>query len=368
MRFAFTGALLALFLAACGGSSGTAMQSAALMGNVYEVDGQSLDLDGVEVTLVETGETAWTDGAGDFGFHDLPAGTYTLSFDSSANVAAQLDGGAAGDDDRPAVDVPDGGRVEVRVALEGDHVKDFSAGSHEARDASARLHLTDAAELAGIRVEGSIKLRSGADGERFAVCVFGLEAGDVIEVWVAQEGQLVSIGEAEAVRFEDGEHEGTKACLVRESGNLPLGVESLDAVAGRLLTVTFGDVTVLKGEIPDLPEATEPPSDGEGEGDGAKDGDNAAGDGNHEGDGEAKDGEGDGANEGDAKDGEESAGGDEAKDGDGEAGSDSNAAEGDGEGEGAADGSDGDDASSGSDAGESGETGSGENSTEGDAI
>ena len=78
MKKTLLGATLALLLSAC--TEQAAIQVAALQGTVYEVGGQSLDLAGVEVTLVETGELALTDAQGGFDFERLAPGTYTLEF------------------------------------------------------------------------------------------------------------------------------------------------------------------------------------------------------------------------------------------------------------------------------------------------
>ncbi|MHC5051526.1 MAG: carboxypeptidase-like regulatory domain-containing protein, partial [Planctomycetota bacterium] len=90
MRTAWISALLlALLLPACGGAS-PALETAALQGTVYELDGQTLDRSGVSVTLIETGATYMTDTNGDFRFNDLAPGVYTLDFDTMLTTAPLL--------------------------------------------------------------------------------------------------------------------------------------------------------------------------------------------------------------------------------------------------------------------------------------
>ena len=82
--FGFLCAVTALLIPACGGGSTNAtIQTAALQGLVYEIDGQTFDRSGVAVTVVETGETVITGVDGSFEFTDLPAGRYTLDFDTA---------------------------------------------------------------------------------------------------------------------------------------------------------------------------------------------------------------------------------------------------------------------------------------------
>lgn len=256
MRNAIFCAVLALLVAACG-ESPPALSAAALQGTVYELDGQVLDRSGVDVTLMETGASAVTDVNGEFRFEGLAPGRYTLDFDSAASVAALMAGegepAAEDEEGRPVVDVPEeGGEVEIRVKLDGDKVTEISYGSDEERHASARLFCP---EECNHEVEGMIKLSSTIDGQRFAVCVWHLEPGTVIEVHVGDWGALA---EANA----EGE-----ACVVREE-ELPLGVECLEELAGLLVKVELADSgdPLLIGEVPDLPaEKDEPIDEGESE-------------------------------------------------------------------------------------------------------
>jgi len=91
--------LLALFAACGGGGGGTALQTAAMRGVVYELDGQTLDRSGVLVTVMENGSSQLTGPDGRFSFDSLPAGTLTLQFGSSLVVAAQESEGEAEEGD-----------------------------------------------------------------------------------------------------------------------------------------------------------------------------------------------------------------------------------------------------------------------------
>jgi hypothetical protein len=273
MRTRWIGALLALLLPACGGAS-PALETAALQGTVYELDGQTLDRSGVSVTVIETGATYLTDLDGDFRFEDLAPGVYTLDFDTMLTTAALLSeegDGEAGDrphdeavedeEGRPKVEVPtDGGEIDVRVKIEGGEVTDFSVGCHEERHAIAWLEpVAD-----GVHLEGKVRLSAEGDRQELAVCVWGLEHGDAITVWIGDD--LV----ADPVANEGGE-----ACFERL-------IENGTALAGRAVYVKLGDELLLAGEIPALPVEKPPPGEDSSEE-------------------EAKDVEGEGGTEGEPK-------------------------------------------------------------------
>jgi hypothetical protein len=260
MRTAWISALLlALLLPACGGAS-PALETAALQGTVYELDGQRLDRSGVSVTLIETGATYMTDTNGDFRFNDLAPGVYTLDFDTMLTTAALLseegeeasgdrphDEAVEDEEGRPKVEVPaDGGEIDVRVKIEDGEVTDFSVGCYEERHAVAWLEpVAD-----GVGLEGKIRLTADGDRHELAVCVWGLEHGDVITVWIGDD--LVADPVANA---------GGEACFERV-------VENGANLAGRAVYVKLGDELVLAGEIPALPAEKPPPSeDGHEEGD-----------------------------------------------------------------------------------------------------
>ena len=84
------GALLLPLLTACGGSGGAyhPASSAQLQGAVTELDGQTLNRDGVDITVVETGDHIMTRADGSFSFPNLEPGWYTLQFDAPGPVTA----------------------------------------------------------------------------------------------------------------------------------------------------------------------------------------------------------------------------------------------------------------------------------------
>lgn len=316
MRFAIACAFGAMLVAGCSGGADVQLSSAQLSGTVYEIDGQGIDLADVEVTLVETGERAWTDDGGAFAFDGLAPGVYTLDFQRPPSFAAMLaeeePAGEAGQEEtvgdgdefedgegNPRVEVPaDGGDIEIRVALDGDRVKDASVGSCVDRQAMARLHMTDQAELEGYHLGGVVKLIDDDGRERFKVCVEGLAPGDVIDLYLGAEPPQ-SIGSATAVA---GEGDQAVACYSRDTGegeDLPLGAPNLDELSGMRIEVRVGDLVLMVGEVPHLPDLTEPDhGDDEGEASGHDgDGEHAAEEPEPDGDGsEAGDvGEPDGA-------------------------------------------------------------------------
>ena len=126
MKTVSTASLLALFLTACssGNSEG---ETSELQGMVYEVDGQSVDLTGIEIRLVESGRSAMTELDGSFSISGLRTGIYTLDFTNTRF------GSLEGDDDevtdnRPKIEVTGDGAVIEVVAPRTDAVCPIGAG------------------------------------------------------------------------------------------------------------------------------------------------------------------------------------------------------------------------------------------------
>ncbi len=268
MNRAFLGAALALLIPACtGGSEGAALQTSTLRGLVVEVDGQSNDVSGVDIKLVEKGEETSSAGDGSFSFHDLEPGTYTLDFAGKGNSdEPRGDDGFEHEGDefedgegRPKIEVTEeGGDVEIRVSIEDGDIKEISVVCYECRHAMAKLFRREGAEES--ELAGSIQL-SAAEGERFKVKVEGLEPETGIEIWIGDDF-------IDDVRANlEGE-----ACYVAETGMLPLDAVSLDELAGLRLEVRLAgtDEFVLVGEIPDLPKEMERPRENDEEGEDGK--------------------------------------------------------------------------------------------------
>ncbi|HEX5135942.1 MAG TPA: carboxypeptidase-like regulatory domain-containing protein [Planctomycetota bacterium] len=283
----------------CGGSGSgaTLSASAQLAGTVYEVDGQSSDLAGVQVTLKETGERSWTDAGGSFAFDGLAPGVYTLGFEGDGTLVAGGDEFADGAG-APRVDVPAGAVVQIRVALQSGEVSHFSSECSKGQSATAKLESTEDAASEGYEVCGVIKIAQSDEGTLFKVCVKGLTEGDEIEVYVDD----TSIGTATA--DEDG-----RACVALED-ELPLDATDLSELAGLgvsvYLTSADPQLELVAGEVPDISSSDDGDGDDDGY-DGDKDGhhgdedcdedeDGDGGDATTDGDGtsaESKNGDGD---------------------------------------------------------------------------
>ncbi len=293
--------LLALFAACGGGGGGTALQTAAMRGVVYELDGQTLDRSGVLVTVMENGSSQLTGPDGRFSFDSLPAGTLTLQFGSSLVVAAQESEGEAEEGDGEEGEEHDGEEhdgeehdgeehdgeeheadgegehehadedgegeegewhvagvahreeVEVRVALRDGKVIEFRLLARDRLRAESRLHRAEASPDED--VAGKVRVESRREGDRFAIAVEQVAPSAGLEFFLDDpetEAGPVSIGTATSGA-------GGGAEFVRESGGapgLPLGVRTVRELAGfrvhvRLLAT--GQL-LLVGEVPGLPD------------------------------------------------------------------------------------------------------------------
>jgi len=285
MRFVALSALLLPLVAACGGGgSEPTLQTAALQGVVYEVDGQTLDRDGVPVRILETGQVATTDANGRFFFASVPAGAVTLDFGTSiVSVAQTGPGGGSGsddvgpddngvdapgseveneaeedDDDNPIVGgMDDGDTCEVRAAVEDGQVAEISVVSSDRVRSMARL-LRDAASP-DADVEGKVKIETRDDREKFSIEAEHLTPGTVVEFFLddpADAAGFVSIGTAAALADGEAELERNTA----DGDTLPMGAEAAQDLAGFRVEVrlTSGEL-LLTGEVPDLPDATVTP-------------------------------------------------------------------------------------------------------------
>jgi hypothetical protein len=284
--------------AACGGSAPSAdpvLQSAALQGYVYEVDGQTVDRAGIDVRVLETGEIATTDAEGRFAFAGVPAGGVTLEFGSTLISLAQREGPGGGgngeqnqeqhqegeqeqerhrhaDDEGEDEDghphlhgLVVGDRVQVRCAIEDGEVREFfMAGVDRLR---AMTFLTRDPDSPDADVKGKVKIESRTDRERFEIEVEHLSAGTAINIYLAappaegEDPDFSFLGSATA--NTDGEAEIERD--TRDGDQLPLGAETVAELEGVLIEVrldTDDEPLLLSGAVPALPDEWPAPGDG----------------------------------------------------------------------------------------------------------
>jgi len=284
--------------AACGGSAPSAdpgLQTAALQGYVYEVDGQTVDRAGIDVSVLETGAVATTDAEGRFAFAAVPADGVTLEFGSTlfslAQQAGELDRDRdqdqAGDQEgelerarhRHADDEGEdedghphlhglvaGDGVQVRCAIDdqGEVREFFMAGADRLR---AMTCLTRASDSPDADVKGKVKIETRADRERFEIEVEHLAPGTAINVYLAappaagDDPVFSFLGEATANAGGEAEIERD----TRDGDQLPLGAETVAELEGVLIEVRLSatdEPLLLTGEVPALPDEWPAPGDG----------------------------------------------------------------------------------------------------------
>jgi hypothetical protein len=305
--------ILVLALAACsgGGAAAPALESAALEGMIYELDGQTLDRSGVSVTVVETGERVLTSTDGMFEFASVPPGDITLHFDAAAISLADSDdvdperarereeeqerveegegdmdrdmdrdrdsqeddsddadeddedGDGVEDDDAEDDDddkgeprlirVRERERVRIRCAMEDGEISEFSCESMERHRARARLERAEGSPDPDC--EGKVRVRSEDGKEEFEVEVENLAAGTMVEIFLddpADEAGFESVGTATANSEGEAEFERDTS----DGDRLPFGVDGVAELAGYRVQVrvTNGGGLLLHGEVPDMPD------------------------------------------------------------------------------------------------------------------
>jgi len=319
--------LAGTLLVACGsgGAAAPNLESASLIGTVVELDGQTLDRSGVEVTLIETGATAVTGTDGRFSFPEIPTGTATLAFgqgqirvlarrgadddDDGGDDADDDDGDDddgddddgddddaddddaddddgddddgddddgddddADDDDADDDDADDDGnplirtiragdKIEVRIVIRDGEVVEFRVSGSGERKAIDAL-----ARPAGsldLDVTGKVKVESDFSGdEEFEVEVEHLAAGTVMEVFLADpETPETFISIGTAPANALGEAELE---FETEDGDaLPLSVSSVDELRDFLIEVRLATTgaLLLFGTVPALPAGGSPGDD-----------------------------------------------------------------------------------------------------------
>lgn len=273
-----------LLLAACGGGgSGTSLQTAALSGTVYELNGQSQNLAGVQVTVLETGATDVTGADGRFNVGDVPPGMVTLRFGSTLRALALSGDGQGGtggvDDNGGAGEIEDeiedqenedgdleihgissGEQIDVNVALDSGKLTGFSRSGDERLHSDSHLVRSDLSPDPD--VEGKVKIESRDDREKFSLEVEHIDAGATVEIFLddptTTDVGFQSIGTA--VADLDGEAEYEKN--TKDGDTLPLGVLKVEELVGFLIEVRTdtGDL-LLTGEVPPLPPADPVPGE-----------------------------------------------------------------------------------------------------------
>jgi hypothetical protein len=282
--------------AACGGSAPSAdptLQTAALKGYVYEVDGQTVDRSGIDVRLMETGQTTTTDAEGRFAFAGVPAAGVTLEFGSAlislAHQAGDLDRdrdqdrdgdqegeleraqhrhGDEGEDDdgHPHLQgLVEGDDVRVRCAIDDGEVREFfMAGADRLR---AMTFLTRDPDSPDADVKGKVKIETRTDRERFEIEVEHLAPGTAVNFYLAAPpaagSDPVFTFLASATANTGGEAEIERD--TRDGDELPLGAETVADLEGYLIEVrldTTDEPLLLTGEVPVLPDEWPAPGDG----------------------------------------------------------------------------------------------------------
>jgi len=324
--------LLAL-VAACGGGGGApVLQTAALRGVVYELDGQTVDRSGVVVTVLGSGQSRVTGPDGRFSFQGLAAGGVTLRFGATFASAAHEEGGdreeGGGDgveeghdgvvDDRDGGDGHDGeeegeeeeeegeeegedGRHEEDGEEEEEHEEGMEDGEcedgewrvgdvEEHEEVEVRVAIRDGrvvefrvlahdrmhAEAALRRaehspdadVEGEVHIVARADGDRFAIEVENLDAEAAVDVFLGEADGGV---DATFVGSATARAGGC-AEFVRESPDLPLDAARVGELSGLRVEVRLAATgeLLLFGEVPDLPDPGADPGMPPREGDDAR--------------------------------------------------------------------------------------------------
>ena len=299
-------------LVACGGAGTTAVPTAQsqaqLQGSILEVDGQTIDRDGIEMEIVETGDRIRSGADGTLRFPDLDTGRYTLDFNPGAPRTLALEGEEEQDgekreeeqendgeerkeeeereeeeskeeeereeeeredekeedDDerdedefgRPRVEIDrEGPVVVIKVVLENGEVVRWSKSHPNHRFVRARMERAE-----GSDARGQIRLREWYRGEReslrFIAC--GLDGGDVVDVYLRDT--TVEGAEYKKIGSREANGEGCASLAFDTKGGwLPLEAESLSDLAGFEVQVRMAadGTVILSGEIPALPERVE---------------------------------------------------------------------------------------------------------------
>lgn len=286
-----------------------------------EVDGQTLDRDGIKIRIVETGDLVMTRADGSFQFPRLDPGWYTLDFAQSATGATPRrlasvesdesdkskehgeredgkdeeqpkreedkdapererpeDGEHEGerpekekghdcDDDeeqdedhdgRPRVELDRDGPVShLRISLDGDRVVSWSKSNKNHRFARSNMETCEGGRPTD--VTGQIRVREWFGGERSRLSfkICNLRDGATVGVYMRDP----SNDRNEWKLVEDGK--GNGACCLNlkidtKKRDLPFEATNVDDLAGFAVKVETRDgLCLLEGEVPALPDRVE---------------------------------------------------------------------------------------------------------------
>lgn len=267
--------LAALLLAACGGggtSDGLPAGStkAELTGEVLSIDGLTSALDGVVLSLRETGDVAVTATDGWFSFGEVPTGTLTVDLvlsptyalktgaDASTTAGAD-DAGGPGSDDNAAHEgemqmsrVREQERIHVRLRIQDGAIGEMECVRAENTERETERQMLRTAANGDPDMEGEIEVAEDAEGLRFCVRVQQAEPGRDLEAEVAAPN-----GATEGLGPRTVDADGTCRWEIRTAagGTLPFGAAGLEALEGyrvRVRAAVGGDV-LLEGDVPALP-------------------------------------------------------------------------------------------------------------------
>jgi hypothetical protein len=324
------GLLAASIFAACGGGGSGSLggsTSPTVAGRIVSRDGSTVNLAGVVVECVESGESDVSDGDGHFEV-DAPRGeSFRLKVDDPVGTKGEGEGDCSegGDGDADEQDVKgdeveigalkDGEFCDVEITIENGEIVciNVSKGDGKHDDGGKRTGESRLVAPEGQPGFGEVEVGVAGECSWMEVEVGGLLPETSYEVVLVGEGVHWPVGPL-ATNAEGEAHLAIESC----GGDrpLPFGVASVAELAGLTLLVTDSlGAAVLEGVVPEV--GSEDHHDGKDKDDGVgdgKDGDDGDGDGK---DGDDGDGDGDDGKDGDDGDGDDDDGddGDDGEDG-----------------------------------------------------
>jgi hypothetical protein len=262
-------------------------------------DGSTVNLAGIVVQCVESGESDVSDGDGHFEV-DAPRGEpFRLKVDDPATAGDEAGGdcteGDDGDFDEQDLDgdeveigaLEDGEFCDVEITIEDGEIVciNVSKGDGEHEDGERESGEARLVGAEGTEAYGEVEVGAKGECSWMEIEVGGLAPEATYELFLVDGDTLWPL-DGLTTNAEGEGHRALESC----GGDrpLPFGVASVAELAGLGILVkdALGTV-VLEGTVPEVG------SDDHHEGDDAEDGDDGEeGDDEHEGDGDAKDGDG----------------------------------------------------------------------------